>query len=941
MRLLYILISFGLLISSSFSYSQDYSKSVTRFRFNSKFDSIQKEHVFTYKLPTDGYSFQISLDSKVVPIAMFVKYSDLEVWTGFVGQRSNDAYKQEELSLEEKKRLLKIQSPSTRSLIESQIESSLPDPKKISGGIEGGKYLVKDKNGTDLVTFKKVGADLFNFRSKLNVPLLGNQPSENPIFFKEDYIKDIYKELNIDPSKQSLIITEGRERDHIDNGTCVLVDKPAEFYLDYFSEMNFQNRNFIGELIFYKENCGLIENINSAIRGVGGKEIISIFQNGDDNAVKATEKIVGGSVFFTDGSSYGEILSSENSFTFNKKGKLDGITIIVFTPLEESSFVINLKQIPEGLNQIFYKSGQLEEEYNIQYGKLNGEKITYYEDKNYKIGQDTKPIKEITTYLNGSKTGVRKEYDLNQNLVLEEDLKDGIKNGKYKKCVNGKVIEEGNYVNNGKEGEWTTLNSSEKITQNYSKGKLNGAYKKYDGEVLRESGQYVEGLKNGEWKTFNRLGEIKLIENFSAGKLNGPFNKFNNIEGQAKVVYKNPIDQFNCDESMLNMLKHLMFYVDGIANKYLYVDFVKEGIIKIANDGYTQEEKVLINGEIDRWVSFSNISNDKRSSDLNYDFGKSQDWSIRFPGKPLPKISNGLIEKGQYVDDLKNGEWNYFDNEGKLTLFQNYKLDKLDGAFKKYSGDVVIEEGIYANGLMSGEWKFYYSSGKIKGSGKFLNSDGGNIGSTGIPINGREGIWILYHENGKKSQECSYTNGKVNGSFISYYENGNKKFQVKYLNDNLDFEGNLKTNFNEDGSIREKFEYKNGKWVEQLTPEERFARMQKQVEEMNEKADELAERMQKQADNNSRNSSYTKVMCNGVIWDKDIGDDRVAMEIELICPYCSKNVKHGWVNYYFHYQKGRNNESDCDWDEYTCTYCGKVSVMKPCLIKHLNKRDKF
>jgi hypothetical protein len=353
MRLLYVLMSFGLLISSSLAYSQDYSKNVARFRFNSEFDSIQKEHVFTYKLPTDGYSFQISLDSKVVPVAMFIKYKDLEVWSGFVGQRASDLHKQIDLSLEEKIRLLKIQSPDIRSFLESRIQSSLPDPKKISGGIVGEKYLIVDTNGKKLVTFKKVEDNIFNFRSNPNVPLLTDKSSENSTIFSGDYINYIYKDLNIDPSTQSLIITEGKKRDRIDNGTCVLVDKPAEFYLDYFSGMNLRNRNFIGELIYYKENYGLMEKINSAIRGVGGKEITSIFQNGDEHAVKATEKIVGGSVFFTDGSSYGEILSSENTLTFNKKGEVDEITIFVFTPLEESSFAINLNQIPEGLNQIF------------------------------------------------------------------------------------------------------------------------------------------------------------------------------------------------------------------------------------------------------------------------------------------------------------------------------------------------------------------------------------------------------------------------------------------------------------------------------------------------------------------------------------------------------------------------------------------------------------
>lgn len=449
-------------------------------------------------------------------------------------------------------------------------------------------------------------------------------------------------------------------------------------------------------------------------------------------------------------------------------------------------------------------------------------------------------LSETYYYVAGNQTGIHSVYDKSGNKEIEETLNNSKKDGAFKKYSGNKIVEEGNYVNNEKDGEWTTLNSSEKITQNYSKGKLNGSYKKYDSEVLRESGQYVEGLKNGEWENF--------------------------------------------------------------------------------------------------------------------------------------------------------------DYYGKLLEVKNYKSDKLDGAFKKYFGDVVIEEGTYSNGLMNGEWKFYYNSGKIKGSGKFLNSDGGDLGSTGIPKNGRDGLWISYHENGNKSQECSYVQGKIEGKFISYHENGKKSQECNYLNgkENGSFisyyeNGNLKWQYNyilgerDKETLTTKY-YENGKkeyegyydgtnWHGSLNEYREdgtlkiyehyydgklgfrnFYRSDGKTYEKSESYkngkywfttyyDESGNKIEKEDSYSSNytrsNSSYTKVMCNGVIWDKDIGDDVVEMDIELICPYCSENVKHGRVNYYFHYQKGRNNESDCDWDEYTCTYCGKVSIMKPCLIKHLNKRDKF
>ena len=392
-----------------------------------------------------------------------------------------------------------------------------------------------------------------------------------------------------------------------------------------------------------------------------------------------------------------EIKTSEKLDEWKQKydeGKLRGNKLEIYTELRNASFGLDASMTDLKLvrsNNLYFQRER----------KTEKNKPVY-----------TNILSETYTYVDGNQSGVHITYKKGGEKDVEETLDNGKKNGPYKRYSGSKIVEEGNYVNNEKEGEWTTLNSSERITQNYSKEKLIGAYKKYDGDDLLESGQYLEGLKNGEWKKFDHFGRLAEINNFKLDKLDGTFKKYS--------------------------------------------------------------------------------------------------------GGP-----DVLTESGQYIEGLKNGEWKNFDYYGKLTLSQNFKLGKLDGAFKKYSGDVVIEEGVYANGLMNGEWKFYYNSGKIKGSGKFLNSDGGNVGSTGMPINGREGIWILYHENGKKSQESSYVQGKIEGKFITYYENGLKESERVYLNGTKEFEGNFQTEYNEDGSIKGKFEYKNGKWEQFLTAEER------------------------------------------------------------------------------------------------------------------------
>ena len=396
------------------------------------------------------------------------------------------------------------------------------------------------------------------------------------------------------------------------------------------------------------------------------------------------------------------------------------------------------------------------------------------------------------------------------------------------------IIEEGNYVNNEKEGEWTTLNATEKIAQNYAKGKLNGAYIKYNNDILIERGQYLDGFKSGEWEK------------------------------------------------------------------------------------YTQDGK--------------------------------------------------LISQSVFINDNLNG------------VFKKYNLRRtLDpGVFE--GGDVISEEGFYLNGVMDGVWTYRYDDGRIKAKGVFKNGDGTGFSkeSHGLPTSGREGVWLFYYYStnqfyeltnlmnkepgdppmdynetetqeksnwingscegktthsiaGKNRLEIDYLKGVRNGKFVVYFENGKKQLETIFANGTFEFEGNYLYRSGR------KFEYKNGKWEEQLTPEERFARMQKQVEEMNEKADELAERIKNQADNSSQNSSYTKTMCNGHVMDRRYIDNAFRLEINLIviCPYCHDHIKRQWVTF----TNGR--KGDCDEREFECSDCGKICILKPCLIKTLEEGDKF
>ena len=148
-------------------------------------------------------------------------------------------------------------------------------------------------------------------------------------------------------------------------------------------------------------------------------------------------------------------------------------------------------------------------------------------------------------------------------------------------------------------------------------------------------------------------------------------------------------------------------------------------------------------------------------------------------------FENGKIESQiQYTNDSKNGIWKKYNVKGDTLLIDNYKVDIKDGLHKEFAGNIVVEEGTFTNGLMTGEWVYRYKDGKgnLNGKGSFNNGNGSDLGTTGIPKNGREGIWKFYHSNGKLQAECNYLNGKLQGLYKSYFENGVLESEDNYLN---------------------------------------------------------------------------------------------------------------------------------------------------------------
>ena len=64
-------------------------------------------------------------------------------------------------------------------------------------------------------------------------------------------------------------------------------------------------------------------------------------------------------------------------------------------------------------------------------------------------------------------------------------------------------------------------------------------------------------------------------------------------------------------------------------------------------------------------------------------------------------------------------------------------------------------------------------------TGSFKSGDGGNPNeNSGVPTNGRHGLFKSFYENGQKLNEFYYKDGKIDGLNTYWYENGQKEQEL-------------------------------------------------------------------------------------------------------------------------------------------------------------------
>ena len=116
---------------------------------------------------------------------------------------------------------------------------------------------------------------------------------------------------------------------------------------------------------------------------------------------------------------------------------------------------------------------------------------------------------------------------------------------------------------------------------------------------------------------------------------------------------------------------------------------------------------------------------------------------------------------------IKEGEWKYWFESGKLRTIETYKNGIKTGFSKTYYENGNLESELYYNGATS---TTYYENGTKQSEGKFSDVD--------IP----DGEWKGWHENGNLNYISNYVNG-VNQGYTKWFDASGKLYFEQQFTD--------------------------------------------------------------------------------------------------------------------------------------------------------------
>ena len=184
--------------------------------------------------------------------------------------------------------------------------------------------------------------------------------------------------------------------------------------------------------------------------------------------------------------------------------------------------------LKDGPQKEFYKDGTLRAEGEYKEGKPVGEwKYFYPGGKLEQAGKYS---------ASGKMTGQWKWYYENEDLMMEEGYRNGLRDGIHTEYdESGNIVEEGEFLNDLEEGPWITLSGDYFEKGTYRDGLKTGKWSSWylsrsentTDSILRFTGNFVDDIPEGEQLYYWDNGKIKDKGSYIAGRKDGDWIKYN------------------------------------------------------------------------------------------------------------------------------------------------------------------------------------------------------------------------------------------------------------------------------------------------------------------------------------------------------------------------------------------------------------------------------
>jgi antitoxin component YwqK of YwqJK toxin-antitoxin module len=423
-----------------------------------------------------------------------------------------------------------------------------------------------------------------------------------------------------------------------------------------------------------------------------------------------------------------------------------------------------------GFKKGYYESGELKQEINLKNGELNGLFKQYHENGKLHISGN---------FLSGKENGIFKEYYEDGSIKLE--------------CV---------YLNGKMEGEYKRyINNLLEVKQNYKLGKLEGPFTYFfytDEGVLnsKTTGYYSNDSLNGKLNTIkidNGIEEIMEDINYSNGSKEGLCKIYLSEDTLQTAEYKNGKLDGLCTLQVLVELNRI-----GNSEKFttwpiVSIQNYSNGILQGHSSFYAFNNKIsegiYLNGDLHgTWIDYvsSGTYKGEIESKINYKNGKRDGLSEIFfysDFKPNTQTINGLTYTSQiqvfnkvsfvsnYKNGFKDGEYSMFDSLGTLIEKGQYDQDKKTGnwikliANYKDSTDRIYETGEYLEGEKYGKWQVYDKNNNVLKEKNYSKDK-------------LDGEAILRRRDGTIQENLSFIDGQLQN--VIYYDSLGLNPQVKF-----------------------------------------------------------------------------------------------------------------------------------------------------------------